>query len=575
MWGMRDVNFFTKPVDKWQRKYEALRASFVDRLPDHIVAERFGFSVGYLRVLRHQFRHEKIDFSEAVAEGSRPRRRVDAATRQKIVEWRQRELSAGDIAQLLNQEAIDISVRTIKRILAEEGFKKLPRRTQLKIGRTIRGAEVPEVATPVAVGRLDGQRFESTGAGVFLFAPFIAQLNFDTVIKEAKLPESKSLSASNYLFSILALKLLGTERYAHVDGHVFDPGLGLFAGLNVLPKCTALSTYSYSLDADHLLRLQDAFIRQVMRLGLCSGSIINLDFHTIPHFGDESVLQEHWAGARGKRMKGALTLLAQDADSRLILFSAADIQRSEADDQILAFLSFWQGIKKPMESTFIFDSKLTTYENLSELNHQKIRFITLRRRGHKLVAESENLEPWRRITIPHDKRKYPQPMVHESRIELRGYDGEVRQIIVRGNGREKPAFLITNDFEMPAELLVGNYARRWRVENGIAEAVKFFHLNALSSPILIKVHFDVIMTMIADTLYCRLAQQLRGFEDCDAPKIFRNFVKGGGSVEVRDGNINVKFSKRAHNPVLRSVAWSTLPKQMPWLNGANLSFQFS
>jgi hypothetical protein len=572
---MRDANFFTKPVDKWQRKYEALRASFVDRLPDHIVAERFGLSVGYLRVLRHQFRHEKIDFSEAVAEGSRPRRRVDAATRQKIVEWRQRELSAGDIAQLLNQEAIDISVRTIERILAEEGFKKLPRRTQLKIGRTIRGAEVPEVATPVAVGRHEGQRFESAGAGVFLFAPFLSQLNFDAVIKEAKLPESKSLSATNYLFSILALKLLGTERYAHVDGHVFDPGLGLFAGLNVLPKCTALSTYSYSLDADHLLRLQDAFIRQVMRLGLCSGSIINLDFHTIPHFGDESVLQEHWAGARGKRMKGALTLLAQDADSRLILFSAADIQRSEADDQILAFLSFWRGIKKPMESTFIFDSKLTTYENLSELNHQKIRFITLRRRGHKLVAETENLEPWRRITIPHDKRKYPQPMVHESRIELRGYVGEVRQIIVRGNGREKPAFLITNDFEMPAELLVGNYARRWRVENGIAEAVKFFHLNALSSPILIKVHFDVIMTMIADTLYCRLAQQLRGFEDCDAPKIFRNFVKGGGSVEVRDGNINVKFSKRAHNPVLRSVAWSTLPKQMPWLNGANLSLQFS
>ncbi|MGB5233058.1 MAG: hypothetical protein WBN83_16210, partial [Desulfoprunum sp.] len=491
------------------------------------------------------------------------------------VAWRQRELSAGDIAQLLHQEAVDISVRTIERILAEEGFKKLPRRTQLKIGRTIGGAEVPEAATPVAIERLEGQRFESAGAGVFLFAPFIAQLNLDAVIKEAKLPESKSLSATNYLFSILALKLLGTERYAHVDGHVVDPGLGLLAGLNVLPKCTALSTYTYSLDADHLHRLQEAFIRQIMRLALCSGSIINLDFHTIPHFGDESVLQEHLAGARSKRMKGALTLLAQDADSRLILFSAADIQRSEADDQILAFLSFWQGIKKPMDSTFIFDSKLTTYENLSELNHQKIGFITLRRRGHKLVAETEKLAPWKRITIPHDKRKYPQPMVHESRIALRGYVGEVRQIIVRGNGREKPAFLITNDFAMPAELLVGNYARRWRVENGIAEAVKFFHLNALSSPILIKVHFDVIMTMIADTLYCRLARQLRGFEDCDAAKIFRNFVKGGGTVEVRNGNINVKLSRRAHTPVLRAVDWSTLPRKMPWLNGVDLSLQFS
>ena len=85
---MRDASFFTKPIAKWQRKYEAMRASLVDRLPDHIVAERFGFSTGYLRLLRHQFRHEKIDFSEAAAEGSRPRRKIDAPTRQKIIEWR-------------------------------------------------------------------------------------------------------------------------------------------------------------------------------------------------------------------------------------------------------------------------------------------------------------------------------------------------------------------------------------------------------------------------------------------------------------------------------------------------------
>jgi len=128
----------------------------------------FRLSVGYLRVLRHQFRHEKIDFSEAVAEGSRPRRRIDAATRQKIVAWRQRELSAGDIAQLLHQEAIDISVRTIERILAEEGFKKLPRRTQLKIGRTIGGSEVPEAAAPVAIERLEGNGSNPRRRGVSL-----------------------------------------------------------------------------------------------------------------------------------------------------------------------------------------------------------------------------------------------------------------------------------------------------------------------------------------------------------------------------------------------------------------------
>jgi hypothetical protein len=573
---MKDATFFTRPIANWQRRYEALRASFVERLPDALIAERFGFTVGYLRLIRHQFRHGKADFSEPPAEGGKSRRKVCAETRRKIVSCRRQNLSAGDIAQLLSEEMIDLSVRTIERVLAEEGFPKLPRRTQLKIDRTIKGAALPERSEPVRLAMLDGQRLESAGAGVFLFAPFVAQLRLDEVVRAARLPESKSISALNYFLSFLALKLLGAERYAHVGEHAFDPGLGLFAGLNALPKCTALSTYSYSLDSAHLVRLQEEFVRQVLRLGLCDGSIVNLDFHTIPHFGDESVLETHWAGARGKRMKGALTLFAQDAQSKLILYSAADIQRDEADDQVLSFLSYWTRIPREREaqSTFIFDSKLTTYENLSELNRQEIKFITLRRRGHKLVEEVEQLTPWSRITIPHEKRKYPQPMVHESKEELRGYDGEVRQIVLRGNGHEKPAFLITNDFETPVELIVGNYARRWRIETGFAEAIKFFHLNALSSPILIKIHFDVVMTMVADTMYSRLAQQLRGFEDCDAPKIYRHFVKGKGNIEVRGKDICVHFGKRAHNPILRAVAWQNLPQEIPWLQGGKLIMKF-
>lgn len=174
----------------------------------------------------------------------------------------------------------------------------------------------------------------------------------------------------------------------------------------------------------------------------------------------------------------------------------------------------------------MFDSKFTTYANLSQLNSQGVKFITLRRRGKKLIGSLEKLAPWKRITIPHAKRKYQNPLVHESFVNLPKYTGQLRQVIVRGNGHEKPAFLISNDFETPTELLVGNYARRWRVENVIAEAVKFFNLNSLSSPILVKVHFDILMTMVADTLYNILARHLRGFEDCDAPKIYRDFIKG-------------------------------------------------
>ena len=571
---MRNEKYFLYPAHDWQRRYEALRASFVERLSAKIIAERFGYSTSYIHLLRHQFMHGKIDFSEPVPEGKTVRRRVDSKIRLKICNWREHRLSAGEITQLLSEEGVELSVRTVERVLAEEGFTKLPRRSRLKLGLTVKGAKVPAVSEAITVSAVTGKHVGCEAAGVFLFAPFIEKLDISNIVKQAGLPGTKMIPATSYLLSFLALKLIGTERYAHMGDHGFDAGLGLFAGLNVLPKCTAMSTYSYGLDAVHLLRLQKAFVKQANKLRLYDSSIINLDFHTVPHFGDESVLEKHWAGARNKTMKGALTLFAQDAASKLILYTAADINRDEADDQVLNFLSFWKGIRRGIKSTFVFDSKFTTYANLSALNTQGIKFITLRRRGKKLIDKVNKLKSWKRIHITHAKRKYPNPLVHESFVTLRDYEGDLRQVIVRGTGREKPTFLVSNDFDSTLELLVGNYARRWRVENVISEAVKFFNLNALSSPILVKVHFDVVMTMIADTLYNMLAQKLRGFQDCDAPKIFRHFVKGKANITVKNGELTVTYPRRAHNPLLRAVPWHRLPKSISWLDSINLNLKF-
>ena len=572
---MRNQKYFTQPKFDWQRRYEALRASFVERLPHKVVADRFGYSPGYVRLLRHQFTHGKIDFSEPNPEGKAARRQVSAKTRQKIIEYRQKYLSSGQITELLSEDGIEISVRTVERVLAEEGLPKLPRRTRIKIGMTVKGADIPRRSEVVSLADLNGQRLNSAGAGVFLFAPFLGQLDIDKIVRAAGLPGSKVIPARSYLLSMLALKLLGTERYAHVGDYAFDPGLGLFAGLNVLPKCTAMSTYSYSLDEVHILKLQKAFIKNATKLGLYDGQFVNLDFHTVPHYGEESVLETHWAGARHQRMKGALTLFAQDSESKLILYTGSDIKRCESDDQVIAFMSFWKQIRRGVKPTLVFDSKFTSYAKLSELNDKHgVKFITLRRRGQKLIDHVDTLDNWQRIHIPHAKRKYANLQVHESLIRLRDYQGPIRQVIVRGNGREKPSFLISNDFDMSLDLLVGHYARRWRVENGIAEAVKFFHLNALSSPIVVKVHFDISLTMIADTLYSMLAKKLRGFEDCDAPTLYRHFVRGKGIFDIDRRTINVMYPRRAHNPILRQVPWESLPLRLPGVDRTKLALRF-
>jgi hypothetical protein len=243
---------------------------------------------------------------------------------------------------------------------------------------------------------------------------------------------------------------------------------------------------------------------------------------------------------------------------------------------VLRFAAFWKQIAKSVTPTLVFDSRFTSYEQLATLDAQGIRFITLRRRGRGLIrdAEAKPQDTWSRVTIPHDKRKFPRPLVCESYVQLRGYPRPIRQIIMRGNGHEKPTFLITNDQKTPTAVIVAQYARRWHIETGIAEAVKFFHLNALSSPILVKVHFDVLLTMIADTLYYLLAKRLRGFEECNAPRIFRHFVRGKGDIDMRDGEVVVTFPKRAHNPVLRAVDWNKLPDRISWLGNRRLSLRW-
>ena len=110
----------------------------MDRQPAKVIADRLGYSQSYVNLLKHQFIHGKLDFNEPPPEKGR-KRRIDTATRSKICSWREHNLSAGEIAQLLSKEGVEISIRTVERILAEAVYQRLPRRTKLRLGLTQKG----------------------------------------------------------------------------------------------------------------------------------------------------------------------------------------------------------------------------------------------------------------------------------------------------------------------------------------------------------------------------------------------------------------------------------------------------
>lgn len=335
-----------------------------------------------------------------------------------------------------------------------------------------------------------------------------------------------------------------------------------------------MSTYSCLSSTDTIMGFQQQIVKSLQQKfpSQYCGDYINLDFHSIPHYGDLSEMQKVWCGAKNKTMKGADTVIAQDAQSNMILYTRADILRKEESEEVLKFVEYWKQVNGTVEQTLVFDCKFTKYEILGQLDEDHVKFITLRKRTKKLIdgilAVPE--DQWSRVNLSIPKRKYKKVSVYEQMVKLPNCKNEFRQIAIKDHGRDKPTLIITNDTDLPMKSIIEVYARRWRVENKLSELVSFFNLNALSSPLMIRIHFDMLWTMIADTLYHIFAQDLRRFEKNLAPTIFNKFINFPGKVIYDGDKFIIKIRKRAHTPILLDVPKLQNPISVPWLNNKKM-----
>jgi hypothetical protein len=570
--------FFHSPREPLHRQYEALRAFFVDHLPSAEAAQRLGYSSGSFRVLCHQFRHDpekRAAFFRQLLPGRRPAPARDPV-RDLVVAMRKRNLSVYDIQRDLAETGHRISINALTVLLREEGFARLPRRRDEERPAAL-GAESAEVAD---VRRLDlsPRSFRTAAAGLFLFVPLLEDMDLNRVVQAGRLPGSPMIPAEQAVRSLLALELLGVERKSHVMGLVFDPAIALFAGLNVVPKRSYLAAYSSRVDHRANLRLMDAWFEQIEGVGLPHGSSLDLDFHTVPAHTATEPLEKHYVSSRSRSQQGILVFLARDAEQRVFRYANAGIPKAEQADEILRFLEFWKRHTGELPAELIFDSQLTTHENLSKLNQQGIFFITLRRRSRKMLGEiySRPASAWQRITLDSLTRTYRTPRVLDEYITLPGYDGLLRQLTVIDLGHEEPTVIVTNHLKTGPAALITRYAQRMLIENNISEAIQFFHMDALSSMVGLKVDFDLQLTLMASSLYRLLARRIgREYERAQPKTIFRNLLDLSAKVEIETTRVIVTIDKRAHNPYLVASGLADKPARMPWFGNRQLLIRFA
>ena len=364
--------FFREPQHPRQRQYEALRAYFVEERPSAEVARAFGYSPGSFRVLCHHFRRGRPPaFFVTAAPGPRSAAQEVPRRARPIIALRKQNYSVYEIS------ADAQGART-----PAEPHRRRARSSRRRASRRCRAAATrsgPPAPRPTVEPVADARRSRSPPRQFTtrLRRPLPLRprpgppATSTSLANAAQLPGSKMIPADHALRACLALKLWSIERKSHVMALVADEGLGLFAGLNAIPKKSYLSEYSSRIDhAKTLAALLAAWHEQLAGDDASSpGDSFNLDFHSVPYYG------EHPAGRAPLRLhaqpppaerprlpRPGRRQAAPSATPTPISARARRPRRSSASSP---------SGSAPTASCprhLVFDSQLTTYANLARLD---------------------------------------------------------------------------------------------------------------------------------------------------------------------------------------------------------------
>jgi len=563
--------FFAFPAEANHRRYEALRAFLYEGRSGAEAAARVGWSIETLRSAVRDFRGGKTGFFATPRPGpvSAP---AKEAAREAIVELRRQGLSAIEISEALEKTTTPLNRTGVAEVLREEGLPRLwprPLDARHPLGRNA-------LARAEAIDwGLFPARSESRVAGLLLAVPELVALDVPGIVAQAGYPSTKMISAMSYVLSLVALKLTGMRRVSHVDDLAADPGAALFASLVALPKTTALTTYSYRLSHERQLALLSALGRKMLETDLIADRAgdLDLDFHSIMHWGEDVALEKHYVPSRSQRSRSVLSFFAQDHSTHNLIYANADLTKAAQAREVVVFCEHWKSLTGRYPELVVMDQKVTTHAVLAELDEMGVGFITLRMRSPSLVRHIESIRASEWKTVQLDRQgAYKTPKVVDEMVSVSDYPMPIRQLVVSGLGREAPTVILTNNTRISAKAVIERYAGRMTIEQRLGESIRSFHLDALSSAVPLNVDLDVVLSVLAGAVCAALRRRLSGYHSATPDTIQRRFLMTGGVITIRPDSVVVRLKRRTYSPVLRQAA---IPETaVPWWGGRRLRFEY-
>jgi transposase len=260
------AHLFRQPDSPSHRRYEICRAYFCESVPAAEIAKRFHLHSCSVRAIVRDFARDPDVNSlfTATRPGPKASPKRDAV-HERACSLRRQGATLADIRAALQQEGTDVSEPYLFRLLRREGLAATRcRRPTPQPGEFAKdGSVVPDIADVRGLVLDNGRQFSTKVAGLFLFLPLLLDLDLPQAVRDARLPGSKQIPPLQALLALLAPKLIGKRRVGHISDLCTDEGAGLFAGLNVLPKTTYATDYSYKTERIMTERLVAAVIAKI------------------------------------------------------------------------------------------------------------------------------------------------------------------------------------------------------------------------------------------------------------------------------------------------------------------------
>ena len=135
--------------------------------------------------------------------------------------------------------------------------------------------------------------------------------------------------------------------------------------------------------------------------------------------------------------------------------------------------------------------------------------------------------------------------------------------------------IITNEHQATIRNLISQYAPRMTIEQRLAEIIRSFCADALSSTVNLNVDLDIMLAVLAQALLAAFRTRLGpGYATATPDTLQRRFLDSSGTITTTGNQVTVRIDRRAYSPVLRHAS---LPPDttVPWWHGRRLHFEFS